>query len=106
MPVLSVMLTQAELWDVRPQGANPYRNMRRHRTRPRERFLSLNELGRLGFVLDHADDRHAAAAVQLPLFTGARSSETTDLQWDWIHGTGGDVAGFAATERNVRSRKG
>ena len=83
LPVLSVMMTTAELWDLRPHGSNPCRNMRRYRTTPRERFLSPDELKRLGFVLDHAEDRQAAAAVQL-LLTGARSSEVTGLRWDWI----------------------
>ena len=86
LPVLSVMMRQAELWDLRPQGSNPCRNMRRYRTVPRERFLSLDELKRLGFVLDHAGDRQAAAAIRLLLFTGARSSEITGLRWDWIRG--------------------
>ena len=86
LPVLSVMMRQAELWDLRPQGSNPCRDMRRYRTAPRERFLSLDELKRLGFVLDHADDRQAAAAIRLLLFTGARSSEITGLRWDWIRG--------------------
>ncbi len=61
--------------------------MRRYKTAPRERFLSLDELKRLGFVLNHADDRQAAAAIRLLLFTGARSSEITGLRWDWIRGT-------------------
>ncbi len=86
LPVLSVMLRQAELWELRPQGSNPCRNMRRYKMPPRERFLSLNELKRLGFVLDHAQDRQAVAAIRLLLFTGARSSEITGLQWDWIRG--------------------
>ena len=55
--------------------------------KPPERFLSLDELKRLGFVLDHADDRQAIAAIRLLLFTGARSSEITRLQWDRIRGT-------------------
>ena len=84
LPVLSVMMTAAELWDLRSQGSNPCRNMRRYRTTPRERFLSPDELKRLGFVLDHAEDRQAAAAVRLLLFTGARSSEIAGLRWDWI----------------------
>ena len=54
--------------------------MRRYKTAPRERFLSLDELKRLGFVLDHAEDRQAAAAIRLLLFTGARSSEITGLR--------------------------
>ena len=87
LPVLSVMMRQAELWDFRPQGSNPCRNMRRYKTTPRERFLSVDELKRLGFVLDHADDKQAAAAIRLLLFTGARSSEITGLRWDWIRGT-------------------
>ena len=61
--------------------------MRRYRLKPRERFLSLDELKRLGFVLDHTGDTHAAAAIRLLLFTGARSSEITGLEWDWIRGT-------------------
>ena len=87
LPVLSVMMRQAELWELRPQGSNPCRNMRRYKTKPRERFLSADELKRLGFVLDHAEDRQAAAAIRLLLFTGARSSEITGLRWDWIRGT-------------------
>ena len=87
LPVLSVMMRQAELWDFRPQGSNPCRNMQRYKTTPRERFLSVDELKRLGFVLDRADDKLAAAAIRLLLFTGARSSEVTGLRWDWIRGT-------------------
>ncbi len=62
-------------------------DVRRYKTTPRERFLSTDELKRLGFVLDHADDRQAAAAIRLLLFTGARSSEITGLRWDWIRDT-------------------
>ena len=87
LPVLSAMMRQAELWDLRPQGSNPCHDMRRYRMKPRERFLSPNELKRLGFVLDHAEDQQAAAAIRLLLFTGARSSEITGLRWDWIRGT-------------------
>ena len=87
LPVLSVMMRQAELWDLRPQGSNPCRGVRRYKMKPRERFLSLDELKRLGFVLDHAEDAQAAAAIRLLLFTGARSSEITGLRWDWIRGT-------------------
>ncbi len=75
LSVLSVMMTQAELWDLRPQGPNPCRNMRRYRLKPRERFLSLDELKRLGFVLDHTEATQTASAIRLLLFTGARSSE-------------------------------
>ena len=84
--MLSVMTSQAELWDIRPQGSNPCRNMRRYKMTPHERFLSLDELKRLGFVLEHAEDKQAAAAIRLLLFTGARSSEITGLRWNWVRG--------------------
>ena len=61
--------------------------MRRYRTKPRERFLSGDELKCLGFVLDHAEDRQAGAAIRLMLFTGARFSEIAGLRWDWIQGS-------------------
>jgi len=32
VPLLSVMMRQTEPWDRRPQGANPFGNMQRHRT--------------------------------------------------------------------------
>ena len=87
LPVLSVMMTQAELWNLRPHGSNPCRKIRRYPAKRRERFLSLEELKRLGFVLEHAEDTQAAAAIRLLLFTGARSSEITGLKWEWIRGT-------------------
>ncbi len=86
LPVLSVMMRQAELWNLRPQGSNPCRNVRRYKMVPRERFLSVEELKRLGSVLDRAEDTLAAAAIRLLLFTGARSSEITGLRWEWIRG--------------------
>ncbi|MCY4597347.1 MAG: site-specific integrase [Bryobacterales bacterium] len=86
LPVLSVMMRKAELLDYRPQGSNPCRNMRRYKTAPRERFLSLDELKRLGYVLDQAEDTQAASVIRLLLFTGGRSSEITSLRWDWIRG--------------------
>ena len=74
--MLSVMMRQADLWDIRPQGSNPCRNMRRYKTAPRERFLSLDELKRLGFVLEHAGDGQATAAIRL---LGHRQRETTAI---------------------------
>ena len=60
--------------------------MRRYKTTPRERFLSADELKRLGFVLDHAGDAQTVAAIRLLLFTGARPSEITGLRWQWTRG--------------------
>ena len=87
LPVLSVMMREAECHELRPQGSNPCSGVRRYRLKPRERFLSAEELKRIGFVLDHLEDTQAAAAIRLLLFTGARSSEITGLKWRWIRGS-------------------
>ncbi len=87
LPVLSVMMREAEHRELRPQGSNPCSGMRRYRMKPRERFLSVEELKRIGFVLDHTEDTMAAAAIRLLLFTGARTSEVTGLKWRWIRGS-------------------
>ncbi len=83
MRVTGIDRAEVVLWHLRRRGSNPCRAMWRRTAAPCERFLSLEELRRLGFVLDHAEDRQAAA-VHLLLFTGARSSEIADLQWDGI----------------------
>ena len=83
LPVLSVILRQAEIYGYRPEGSNPCHGIRRYRRRGRERFLGPEELRRLGAALDrHARRRPiAAAAIRLLLLTGCRKSEILDLQW-------------------------
>ena len=97
LPVLSIMMRQAELWDLRPQGSNPCRDMRRYRTAPRERFLSLDKLKRLGAVLDRHKQEHPwpVAAIRLLTLTGARLSEVINLKWDEI----GELAEDGASAR-------
>ena len=47
MPVLSVIMGEAERMGLRPEGSNPCRGVRRYRRKGRERFLSDDELRRL-----------------------------------------------------------
>ena len=48
LPVLSVIMTQAEIYGYRPEGSNPCHGIRRYRRKGRERFLSEEEVRRLG----------------------------------------------------------
>ncbi|MCY3755969.1 MAG: tyrosine-type recombinase/integrase [Alphaproteobacteria bacterium] len=82
-PVLSVIMRQAELYGYRPEGSNPCAGIRRYRRRGRERFLSEQELRRLGTVLDSHEARHPreAAFVRLLLLTGCRAGEIATLAW-------------------------
>lgn len=82
-PVLSVILRQAETYGYRPENTNPCRGIRRYRRRGRERFLSPDELRRLGAALARHDARHplATAAIRLILLTGCRNGEILSLAW-------------------------
>ena len=83
MPVLSVILKQAELMGLRPEGSNPCLGIRRYRRKGRTRFLSDAEIGHLAAGLS-AHERTAAlqvAVVRLLLLTGCRKSEILTLRW-------------------------
>ena len=82
-PVLSVLLRQAEVYGYRPEGSNPCVGIRRYRRRGRERFLSPEEMQRLGAVLSRHEPDHPleAATIRLLLLTGCRRNEIFSLKW-------------------------
>ena len=55
MPVLSVIMREAERMGLRPEGSNPCRGIRRYRRKGRERFLSDDELRRVSARLSAHD---------------------------------------------------
>jgi integrase len=66
------------------EGFNPARGVERYPERPRERFLSGEEIGRLGAALREAEGRFdvwTVAAIKLLLLTGARLREILDAKW-------------------------
>ena len=83
MPVLSVILTEAEHMGHRPEGSNPCRGIRRYRRKGRERYLSDEEIRRLAARLSvhEADWPLQVAAVRLLLLTGCRHGEVLTLRW-------------------------
>ena len=83
MPVLSVIMREAERMGLRPEGSNPCRGVRRYRRRGRERFLSDDEIRSLSASLvAHAHQWPLqVAATRLLLLTGCRKSEILTLQW-------------------------
>lgn len=68
--------------------ANPARGIKRYRLPPRERFLSPQELARLGEALEAAAadgaNIFALAAIRFLILTGTRKGEALMLRWDWI----------------------
>ena len=83
VPVLSVVMREAERMGFRPEGTNPCRGIRRYRRKARERFLGDDEIRRLSARLTaHADRKPMhVAAVRLLLLTGCRKNEIVTLRW-------------------------
>jgi integrase len=83
---LHSMFEFAERVGLRPEGSNPCRRIERYPQQHRERFLSAEELNRLGAALAAYDavSPFAVAAIKLLIFSGARRSEILNLRWSWI----------------------
>lgn len=87
--LLSRLMTLAEMWELRPQGTNPCLHVTRFRESPRERYLSAEELQRLGesmeaMVTGREINSSAVHAIQLLLMTGARLNEILRAEWSWV----------------------
>jgi integrase len=87
--LLSKMFNLAEAWGLRMDATNPTRHLQRYKERPRERYLTREELDRLGEVLRQIDAEgsetpQAVAAIRLLLLTGCRKGEILTLQWQHI----------------------
>jgi len=86
--ILRSMFNHAERWGLRPEGSNPCAYIRPNKRRKCERFLSNQEIARLGEVLGrkvHSQPLHATI-IYLLLLTGCRSSEITGLTWSEVKG--------------------
>ena len=74
-------MTCAETYGYRREGSNPCKGIKRYRRR--ERFLSEQEVRRLGVVLKQHEEAFPmhVAIIRLLLLTGCRKQEITTLQW-------------------------
>lgn len=82
---VSKLMAYAKQVGARPAGDNPCSAVQRFPTRKRERFLSADELARLGEVLRSGRVApNAVLALKLLLFTGGRLSEVLGARWDWV----------------------
>ena len=93
--VLSKMFNLAELWDLRPDGSNPCRHVKRSE-RKRERFYRMSSNQRLGAALkdievDGSETASAITAVRLLMLTGCRLSEIQKLLWEHVDLEAGEL---------------
>ena len=89
LALLSKMMNLAERWGERPDSSNPCRHVEKYRENKRDRFLSADELARLGAACQRCEQngilsKSFLALVRLLIFTGARLSEIQKAKWDWI----------------------
>lgn len=87
LALLSKMLHLSEAWGLRPDGSNPCRHVKRYREDKRERFLSGEELKRIGTALADAERTESVpagiiATVRLLALTGCRLGEILALRWN------------------------
>ena len=85
LPLLSVLMEQAERYGYRRDDSNPCRHIRRYRLKARERFLTDAEMRHFGEVLREYGKKHkvAVAMIRLLMLTGCRKSEMLNLQWSF-----------------------
>jgi integrase len=111
LAVISSIWNWAEKRDEVPAGSNPAMGVERNTEKSRERYLSSEELKRLGNALHRAEtvglpwnldpakptskhhrkgpkltkvDLYAVAAIRLLVLTGARLREILTAKWEWI----------------------
>ena len=94
--VLSKIFNLAELWELRPDGSNPCRHVKRFKEEKRERFLSDEEYRRLGATLreieaERSETASAIAAIRLLMLTGCRLSEIQKLRWEHVDLEAGEL---------------
>ncbi len=83
--VISKMFSLADLWEVRKDGVNPCRGVKRYKEDKKERFLTADEYKRLGKVLDsYSGEPEAVYAIRLLMLTGCRLSEIQTLKWSYV----------------------
>jgi len=88
LAILSKLMTWLEQHGDLPEHSNPCRLVARFKENHRERFLTREELDRLGVVLAEAeaagDNPYVIAAIRLLILTGARLTEILTLRWEML----------------------
>jgi integrase len=89
LALLSTMFGLAETWGWCALHRNPTARLGRYRERTMERYLTPEELARLGAVIREAEEAQTEmpsvlACIRLLVFTGARVSEVLGLRWEQI----------------------
>ena len=83
--LLRFIFNLAKKWGVPGSAKNPTAGLKTAPDVCRERFLTHDEAHRLLLALDTDENRVAACAIKLLLFTGARRNEITHAKWEFVN---------------------
>ena len=87
LALLSKMMNLAEKWEFRPLFSNPCKHVDRYKEKPREVYLKMDELERLGLAmrkLKNLESEYVLKAIQMLILTGCRTGEILSLKWEYI----------------------
>jgi integrase len=89
LAVLARLMSLAETWEWRKQRTNPCASVEHFKEKPRNRYLSLSEIGKMNNAIEELVAQKeisptAAHAIELLLLTGARVNEILSAEWAWI----------------------
>jgi integrase len=87
LTVLSSICTQAEIWGLRQEGANPCRHVNKYYLPPRARDIQPWEIVAIGGALAEMEETCAAsqwtfAAIKVTALCAGRVGEVLSLRWD------------------------
>lgn len=86
LDLLASMLTFAV--DIGARSDNPAKGMKKFNLKKHDRYLTAEELSRLGKALNEASDvgasQFALSAIKFLLLTGCRRGEALTLRWSWV----------------------
>ena len=89
LQIISSIYREAEQAGLVGNNINPTRGIKHYKIEARQRFLSQDELMKIGQALsdaeqDGSENLYAIAAIRLLIYTGARLNEILTLRWDWV----------------------
>ena len=88
LALMSKMFNLAEVWGVRPTHSNPCWGIKKYPEEKRKRYLSGNELARLGETLRECQESRESQStvnlIRLLLLTGCRLNEILTLKWEHV----------------------
>jgi integrase len=94
---LSKMFALAEDWELKPRNTNPCAKIPRFKETPKDRFLSDDEMEKLGKALGELEKKvlvkgkevqqespYIIALLRILILTGARLGEILGARWEWV----------------------